>query len=250
MGVITNLKDIKKLTAKDIVTDYEKLSERCEEIDTTKKNSSVQEVIIKMKQIMRSDSTVLGLSANQVGEKDRIICINFDGDIRTFINPIIENAKGLELSKETCHSIPGKTFIRLRHPDITVTYQTPLSKIQTVNFKGMAARLMQHHIDHLDGILLSDIGFEIDASWDAATDEERKEVIDYYLDSLDMSSNEILKDIADDKDAKQLADAIRFMDSVKKGETKIEKVPYTEEEMKAAIDAVKAYKEETERENE
>lgn len=242
MGAILNLKDIKKLNTSDIITDYDKLSERCDEFDLTKKNNEAQEIIVKLKQIIRSDETIAGLSAIQIGYNKRIICINFNGDIRTFINPIIEKAEGLELSRESCHSIPGKEYIRIRQNKITVTYQTPLAKIETVELAGMAARVMQHHIDHLDGLLISDVGLEIDEDWDNATDEERQEVIDYYIDSLDIRAKEISKEIAEDKDATQLSNAIKFMNSVREGKTKIEQLPLTDEEIKV----IEEYKKEQE----
>lgn len=242
MGAILNLKDIKKLSTSDIITDYDKLSERCDEFDLTKKNNEAQEIIVKLKQIIRSDETIAGLSAIQIGYNKRIICINFNGDIRTFINPIIEKAEGLELSRESCYSIPGKEYIRIRQNKITVTYQTPLAKIETIELAGMAARVMQHHIDHLDGLLISDVGLEVDEDWDNATDEERQEVIDYYIDSLDIRAKEISKEIAEDKDATQLSNAIKFMNSVREGKTKIEQLPLTDEELKV----IEEYKKEQE----
>lgn len=242
MGAVLNLQNIKKLTTADIVTDYDKLSQRCDEFDLTKKNNEAQEIIVKLKQIIRSDKTIAGLSANQIGYNKRIICINFNGDIRTFINPIIEKAEGLELSRESCHSIPDKEYIRIRQNKIVVTYQTPLAKIETVELVGMAARVMQHHIDHLDGLLISDVGLEIDGDWDKASDEERQEVIDYYVDSLDLKAKELSKEIAEDKDASQLSDAIRFMNSVREGKTKIEQLPLTDEELKV----IEEYKKEQE----
>lgn len=242
MGAVLNLQNIKKLTTADIVIDYDKLSQRCDEFDLTKKNNEAQEIIVKLKQIIRSDKTIAGLSANQIGYNKRIICINFNGDIRTFINPIIEKAEGLELSRESCHSIPDKEYIRIRQNKIVVTYQTPLAKIETVELVGMAARVMQHHIDHLDGLLISDVGLEIDEDWDKASDEERQEVIDYYVDSLDLRAKELSKEIAEDKDASQLSDAIRFMNSVREGKTKIEQLPLTDEELKV----IEEYKKEQE----
>lgn len=231
MAEIFNLKDITNASTKDIITDYDKLSERAEEFDLTKKNSDVQTIIAKLKKIIRSDNSIVALSAPQISYNKRIICMNFNGDVRTFINPIIEDVKGLCLSKEQCHSIPDKTYIRIRHPEIKVTFQTPLAKIESVKLVGMAANVMQHHIDHLEGILLSDIGFEIDEQWDNASEEERQEVIDYYIDSLDIKASELNKDIADNTDVKQLSDAIKFLKSVNEGKTKIEKLPLTDEEI-------------------
>lgn len=237
MGELLNISKFKNMNAKDIVTDYDALSERCEEFDLTKSNTDAQTIIVALKRIIRSDDTITGLSANQIGYNKRVLCLNFNGDIRTFINPIIEKAEGLELSRERCHSLPGKEYIRLRHTKVSVTYQTPLAKIESVELVGMAARVMQHHIDHLDGLLLSDVGLEIDESWDAATEEERQEVIDMYLDSLDLNRAQIEKDIADDKDAAQIANAVKFITSVQQGKTKIEHIPLTD----AEIELIKQY---------
>lgn len=215
----------------DIVTDYEALSQRCVEFDLVKANADVQSITLKLKNTIRANEGMLGLSANQLGYNKRILCLNFDGNIRTFVNPIITNVSGLELSRERCHSLPEKEFIRTRHSKINVTYQTPLGKIESVEFVGVAAKVFQHHIDHLDGLLLSDVSLEIDELFDQATDEERQEVIDMYLDSLDLTAKQIEQEIENDPEAKQMAEAIKFMNSVESGETEIEEVPLEDTEI-------------------
>lgn len=213
----------------EIVTDYDKLSERCSEFDLVKENTELQKIVLKLKNTIR-ENNLLGLSANQIGFDKRVICLNFNGDIKTFVNPIITNTIGLELSREKCSSLPSKTFIRTRNSKISVTYQTPLGKIESVDFIGVAARVMQHHIDHLDGLLLSDVSLEIDSDFDEATDEERQQIIDMYLDSLDMSRKQIEADIENDDEAHKMSEAIRFMNSVNSGETILESMPLTDAE--------------------
>jgi hypothetical protein len=119
-------------------------------------------------------------------------------------------------------------------------YQTPLGKIESKQFMGAAAKVFQHCIDHLDGLLLSDIGLEIDEMFDNATEEERTEVINMYLDSLDIRQKEVDKEIQEDKELKQIVDGIDFMEKVKKGEVQIEQVPMTE----AQIEELKKSQEE------
>jgi hypothetical protein len=157
--------------------------------------------------------------------------MNFNGNIRSFVNPIITNAGGLELSREKCHSLPDKEFIRTRHSKVSVTYQTPLGKIESVDFVGVAAKVFQHHLDHLDGLLLSDVSLEIDEEFDKATDKERQQVIEMYLDSLDLTRKELEKEIENDPENKQMADAIKFIQSVQSGETELEEVPLSDEEI-------------------
>lgn len=88
---------------------------------------------------------------------------------------------------------------------------------------GLSAIVFQHELDHLEGLLLSDIGLEIDDDFENASEEEREEVINYYLDSLDLKRKELEDEIQSNEELKQLSDGIKFMESVYKGETQIEK---------------------------
>lgn len=214
----------------EIITDYTILSDRCDEVDVRKDGKYIQETVLVLKNTIRANEGMLGLSANQVGRKGRIICLNFNGKIKSYVNPIITNAKGLRMSREACHSIPDRQFLRVRSDIVDITYQTPLGKIESTSLYGIAATVMQHHIDHLDGLLLEDVGMEVFSDFDEATDEEREEVIKMYLDSLDVRAEEMSKDLENDEEGKQFTDALRFMESVKNGETIVENVPLSDEE--------------------
>lgn len=237
---------------KEIVTDYVALSERCDEYDVKKESKEFQNIILELKNTIRANEGMLGLSAPQIGYYKRVICLNFNGDIRTFINPVITNATGFQLSRETCHSIPDKVFIRTRNSTVDVTYQTPLGKIDSIKLVGVAAVVFQHHMDHLDGLLLSDVSLEIEEDFDMATDEEKEAIIDMYLESLDIKRKEITESIENDPEAKQMSDAIKFIDSVNKGETVIESTPMTEaeiEEFKEKLEELKKQNEEIKDDN-
>ena len=205
----------------EIITNEEELSSRCEEIDPRKEGKLAQEITIKLKNKMR-ELDCCSLSAPQIGYKKRIFCVRFGkDDYRTILNPIITNVKNLQFARETCHSIPGKEFIRPRFNTVQVIYTTPMGKIESRNVVGKSAVVFQHCIDHLDGLLLSDIGLEIDKDWDNLTDEEQNQIIQMYRESLDIKQKEISKEINEDKDLKEINDAIKFMDSVNKGETEL-----------------------------
>lgn len=77
-------------------------------------------------------------------------------------------------------------------------------------------------MDHLEGILLSDIGLEIDDDFDNATQEEKDELINWYLDTLDLKAKELDTEIKNDPELSQMQSSIDFMTSVLKGETKLE----------------------------
>jgi hypothetical protein len=98
-------------------------------------------------------------------------------------------------------------------------YQTPLGKIESRQMLGQAAIIFQHAVDHLDGLTLQDVGLEVTEEFDKASDEERVEIINMYLDSLDLKRKELEKEIEENPELKQISDAIDFLESVQKGET-------------------------------
>lgn len=205
---------------KEIITDYEALSERSDEIDVKKKGVTIREIILDLKKII-ADKNLIALSAPQIGCYYRMFCINFSGDIKTFINPIITSVGPFELSRETCESLPDKTYIRPRYGKIKIVYMNPLGKVVQSELMGRAAHVFQEQLDHLDGILLCDVGLEIDKDFDEASEEEKDNIIKMYLDSLDLKQKDLSDDAKKDKDIKQLSDAIDFMESVQKGETTV-----------------------------
>ena len=209
---------------KDIITDELQLSERAVEIDVRTQATAMREIIKALKDTMR-EKGLSSLSAPAIGYNRRIFCIDFkDSEIKTFINPIIAQAKGMQLSIEKCVCIPDKEFMRPRNNDLMIIYQRPTGQIENRQIVGMSAIVFQHELDHLDGLLLSDVGIEIDEDFHNATEEEQQEVINAYLDALDIKKKEIDTEINTNPELKQLSDGIDFMESVYKGETKIEPI--------------------------
>lgn len=213
-------------TTKQIITDLSELDKigRAEEIDITKENNLMREIIANIKRTMRKNGLV-SLSAPAIGYNKRIFCLDFsDKEIKTFINPLVTNVSGIELTREVCSSIPGKEFIRPRNSTIDLIYTTPLGQIKSNSFKGVAAHVIQHELDHLEGITLSDIGLEVEPDFDEATDDERFEIINMYLDSLDMTRDELEKDIKSDDTLKRIYNADKFVEAVAQGKVEIEPV--------------------------
>ena len=215
---------IKEILTVENEENIKKLSIRCDEIDTKKQNAEMRQIILDLKHTLAEHKDGCGLAASQIGYDKRIYVINFNGDIRTFINPVIADAKGLTLNRESCLSIPGKTFIRPRHTEIMVMYQTPLGKTDSRKMFGMAACVFQHELDHLDGLILSDAGLEIGEDFDNAPQEEKDEVIKAYLDSLDLKLKDLNKEIEENDELKQTNNAIKFMEKLQKGEITFEHV--------------------------
>lgn len=205
----------------EIVTDFDKLSFRCDEVDVKKDNAEVKEIVLALKNTMR-EKKLLSLAANQIGYDKRIFVIDFKGDLRTLVNPVVQEIKDMTIAKEQCSSIPGKTFIIPRFNKVRVMYQTPLGKIESVQLVGLAATKFQHLLDHLEGVLVSDVGMEVDETFDSKTEDEKSQIIKEYLDSLDIKMKEVEKEIAEDKDLMQQKKAIEFVEKINKGEVQFE----------------------------
>ena len=220
-----------KGVVKDIITDPNLLSDRSNEIDPRKEGTEVQQIVVDLKATMKANKLEY-LTAPQIGYNKRIFCIKFgDSDYRTFINPVIENVSNFHIARETCYSLPDKTFIRPRFGKCTIIYLTPLGKVEPRTILGRSAIVVQHCIDHLDGLLLEDVGLEIDELFDNATDEERAEVIKAYLDALDIKQKDLEQEIQQDEELKQIDDATKFIHSVQTGETQLEQVTISKEDI-------------------
>ena len=210
------------------ITDVEELSQSSIEVDIKKDNKKMREIISELKKRMEEDN-LTALSAPQIGEKYRIFCIEFtekkgkktNKSIKTFINPVVTGIRGIVVDREADICIPDKQFIIVRNNDLSLLYQNPLGNPISQKFSGKSSAVIQMMVDHLDGVLLSDLGLEIDERFDEATEEEKNELIDAYLKSLDLYKKEVDKDIDNNKDLKSMKDAIDFIQSVRNGETKL-----------------------------
>lgn len=206
----------------EIITDEEILSQRSEEIDTRKQNAEMRQIIVDLKDTIRAHENCVGLAAIQINQPWRIFVINFNGDLRSFINPVIYEAKGLTLSKESCMSFPGKEYIRPRNNEIRVVYQTPLGKSESIKLVGKAAEVFQHELDHLDGLTIADIGLELPADYNNLSEDDKTKIIKDYMESLDLKQKQVAASIEEDEDAKRLDGAVKFMTAVQKGEIKFD----------------------------
>lgn len=100
----------------------------------------------------------IGLAANQVGEVLRMIWVKGPEFSGVMINPIIEELSTTEaLINEACLSLPGvEDVVTSRSQEISVSYKDLDGNEKNVLLTGLTAVIVQHEVDHLNGILLSD----------------------------------------------------------------------------------------------
>lgn len=96
----------------------------------------------------------VGMAANMIGEKKCIICFDTGSDYMTMFNPeIIRYSEGYD-TEEGCLSLLGGPRKTKRYNKIKVRYQTADFKDRIKTFDGFVAQIIQHEIDHLNGILI------------------------------------------------------------------------------------------------
>jgi peptide deformylase len=98
----------------------------------------------------------VGLAANQVGVARRVAVIDAEGNRFAMINPTIVEAEGRELAEEGCLSIPDIYGDVARAERVVLEALDRDGNPFRVEAGGLAARAIQHEIDHLDGILFLD----------------------------------------------------------------------------------------------
>jgi len=114
----------------------------------------------EMLQVMVAEGGV-GLAAPQVGISKRILVLDgtpVDPAIRpmVLINPEISDRQGEEVGREGCLSLPGIEVEVKRSQKIHVRAKSPEGETLEFDARGFFARIIQHEIDHLSGILLLD----------------------------------------------------------------------------------------------
>ncbi|MCU0679352.1 MAG: peptide deformylase [Planctomycetes bacterium] len=99
----------------------------------------------------------VGLAAPQVGRPVRLIAVNTKNGPVVLANPKISKKSWLkEWGDEGCLSVPHSFGLVKRHKKITCFYHDRNSRQKTLIAAGLLARVIQHEVDHLDGILFID----------------------------------------------------------------------------------------------
>jgi peptide deformylase len=129
----------------------------------------LREEVARMGALM-VDSLGIGLAATQVGTLHRVLVyrVEHDSPVNVLVNPVIEWKGGEEETlEEGCLSLPGVHVDVERPVYVRVRAQDAAGEPLLVEASGLEARVIQHEIDHLDGVLILD----------RASREQRKEAM-------------------------------------------------------------------------
>lgn len=137
------------MTAQNIIHDQLFLSQ---------KSTSVNRADLKIAEDLRDTllanrDKAAGLAANMIGKNKRIIAFYVGPLPLVMLNPRIIRRSGEYLTSEGCLSLNGERKTK-RYKTITVTYQNMSLETKIQEFTGFIAEVIQHEIDHCEGILI------------------------------------------------------------------------------------------------
>lgn len=118
-------------------------------------------MVAEMFEIMYENNGI-GLAANQVDLPYRLFVLNLSGDASArdeemvLINPVIVRRKGTEEESEGCLSLPGIRAPVVRAAEVVLRAYRLSGEELEWRASGLAARAIQHEVDHLDGVLFID----------------------------------------------------------------------------------------------
>ena len=137
---------------KEIVKDLEILTKRSDRVNFKESGP----IIVDLLDTANANSErCSGLAAIQIGVPKRIIVVKMGkGQFRPFVNPvIIWKGNKTYQATEGCLSLEGERTVT-RYRQIRVAHETTSGKLKVENFDGYLAEVIQHEVDHLNGILI------------------------------------------------------------------------------------------------
>lgn len=153
------------------------LGSHAEDVDPGS-DDSLRTLATKMAKTMY-EAPGIGLAATQVGVMKRVIVYDLGEDdtgLVALCNPVlVDKSSECDLDEEGCLSLPGITVPVERSVSVTCEALTLEGRPVRIHAEGLHARLLQHEIDHLDGVLIID----------RATPDERKAALRRYREALE-----------------------------------------------------------------
>lgn len=141
LSVITHPNEILRQKAKEVVDI---------------KSKEIQQLIPDMVETMIEEDGI-GLAAPQINKSIRMIAVNTKEGPFILINPkITKKSWKKEVGEEGCLSVPGVFGLVKRSKEIIVKFLDQNGKEQKLKAKDMLARVVQHEVDHLNGVLFID----------------------------------------------------------------------------------------------
>jgi peptide deformylase len=140
----------------------ERLRQICEPVELF--DASLASLFTQLDQTMRAGPGGVGIAAPQIGLLQRMIVVDCresrrpckNNGLLYMVNPKVEMFEGEGLGREGCLSVPDWVGMVPRARQVCVSYQDLSGQQQELEASGFEARVIQHEIDHLNGVLFID----------------------------------------------------------------------------------------------
>lgn len=132
------------------------MNKKAEEIK--KITPEIKELVKDMiETLLKGEQEGVGLAAPQVGVSKRIFIARTENGLAIFINPkIIKKSRGIQTLEEGCLSLPG-IYLKIKRAKLLELEALDIAgKKINIKAEGFFARILQHEMDHLDGVLIID----------------------------------------------------------------------------------------------
>ena len=126
------------------------LAKRAE--NATKEDLAVANDLLET--LVAHKETCVGMAANMIGVCKRIIAFDNGGTYMVMFNPVIVKSSDPYETEEGCLSLLGGPRKTKRYQKIKVQYQTEQMQTRLKTFEGWTAQIIQHEIDHCNGVLI------------------------------------------------------------------------------------------------
>ena len=141
-----------------LVSKYGDPALRSRALEIDRFDDALIEEVGRMGRLMH-DAYGIGLAATQVGVMHRLLVYRteLEGAVAALVNPVLEwSSKDKESSEEGCLSLPGVSVEVERPVHVRVRAQDERGRPILIEASGLEARVIQHEMDHLDGVLILD----------------------------------------------------------------------------------------------
>ncbi len=116
----------------------------------------IQRFIKELSETMIKEDGI-GLAANQVASGLKVLAVKYQDGVKVFINPFIYyKSWASETAEEGCLSFPGVFGLIKRSKNACLFYRDEQGRLRHLKAKGLLARVLQHELDHLNGVLFID----------------------------------------------------------------------------------------------
>lgn len=134
------------------------LRQKCAEVK--KFDSDLGRLMDDLRQTVRAENGA-GLAAPQIGVPLRAVVVDVEEGVFEMVNPVILSKKGEQTGAEGCLSVKGKQGTVTRPYRVKAEYRDRTGRKHKLTAEGFFARAVCHELDHLDGIIYTDIASEV-----------------------------------------------------------------------------------------